>query len=52
MDGEGGVEIYDVWDCGSWVAVCSRAVYAALDDYCDGGGAVGCGSGEGEEGGG
>ena len=36
MDREGRVEVYDVWDCGSWVAVCSHAVYAAFDDYCDG----------------
>lgn len=50
MDGEGEGEIYEVWDCGACVAVCSGAFYAVLVDHCDGGGALGGGSGEGEEG--
>jgi len=50
MDREGKVEIYEVWDCGACVAVCYGAFYAVFVDYCDGGSALGSGSGEGEEG--
>ena len=52
MDGEIEVEVYKVWGCCSCFAVCSRAFYAVFVDYCNGGGAVGSGSGKGEEGGG
>ena len=52
MRGRGdGVELYDVRDCDTCVAACSRAVKAVFVDYCDGGGAVGSGSGRKEGGG-
>ena len=39
------MEVYDVRDRDTWVAVCSRAVKAVFVDYCDGVGAIVSGSG-------
>ena len=50
MDGEGQVEVYEVWDCGACVAVCPCVVDAVFVDDCYGRDALGGGSGEGEEG--